>query len=463
MKTSQEQWSIKDLVALYESQMITTNAEYQRGEVWSETQQKKLIDSLFRGYTLPLIYLHDKKTEIAGRRNDSYEIIDGQQRLTAIRRYVQGAFRLFDPKVDNNKAKFPRFLVEIPCAWAGKAFRDLSPELKNSFETTKLLVAEIESDDANEVRDLFVRLQAGAVLNAQERRDAMPGGMNDFILSLGGKPDIIRYPGHEFFKEMMGARPGSDRGKTRQLAAQVTSLLLSQQKADGASFPDVNAMAIDQLYYDNLDFDSDGDDGKRVRETFDLLHRLLRDGRRPRLRGHDVIHAALLVNRLRDEFTPAWQGDFAPVLDAFLENSKGANKVEATDLKYQYWLQYGILTRSNSGRGESITRRHSFYMARMLEAMPSTMPIDPVRKFSKDMREFIYFLRKKRCAVCGRMVQWEDAEVHHVKEHKEGGKTTLDNAALVHKECHPRASKDVEEFAQKWEECGPDNMLCIHL
>ena len=131
-------------------------------------------------------------------------------------------------------------------------------------------------------RDLFVRLQSGSALNAQERRDAMPGGMNDFVLRLGGKPDILKYPGHDYFKAAMGAKPGGDRGKTRQLAAQVTSLLLAQSSAVGATLPDINAAAIDELYHDNLDFDPNGAEARRISKVFDLLHRLLRDGMRPR-------------------------------------------------------------------------------------------------------------------------------------------------------------------------------------
>ena len=116
----------------------------------------------------------------------------------------------------------------------------------------------------------------------------MPGGMNDFVLRLGGKPDLLEYPGHDFFREAMGARPGSDRGKTRQLAAQITSLLLAQRNATGLNLPDINAAAIDQLYYENLDFDADGMEAKQIWEIFDLLHKLLRDGKRPRMGGHEV-------------------------------------------------------------------------------------------------------------------------------------------------------------------------------
>ena len=450
MKTTQAEKPIQDLVTLFKSGMMIANPEYQRGVVWNEPQQKRLIDSLFRGYKLPLLYLHERKDKIAGLRREGLEIIDGQQRLTAIYNYVEGAFRLFNPATENNKANFPRYLLDKPCPWAGKYFHELSPGLQTSLRTTELSLAMIESDDTNEIRDLFIRLQAGSALNAQERRDAMPGGMNDFVLRMGGKPAVARYPGHDFFKEVMGARPSNDRGKTRQLAAQITSLLLVQMRGLGVTLPDINATAIDGLYYENLDFDPDGAESRRIWEVLDLLHRLLRDGKRPRLRGHDAIHAALLVNRLRDDFTPAWQEEFASALDAFVLNLKGASKVEESEPKYIYWSQYGNWTRVNSDRGDNISLRHSFYVAKMLARMPATAPKDPSRQFSEEMRELVYLQQRGTCAVCESGVAWNDSEIHHVKEHQHGGSTVLGNAALVHKQCHPKGTK-AAKFAEEWE------------
>ena len=460
MKTSQDQKPIKHLVQLFKSGMMIANPEYQRGVVWTEAQQKRLIDSLFRGYKLPLLYLHERKDEIAGLRREGLEIIDGQQRLTAIYNYVEGAFRLFDPGTENDKAKFPRYLMDKPCPWAGKYFHELSSKLQQTLQETTLSLAMIESEDTNEIRDLFIRLQAGSALNAQERRDAMPGGMNDFVLRLGDKPVVAKYPGHEFFKKVMGASPGSDRGKTRQLAAQITSLLLAQRREVGVSLPDINATAIDDLYYENLDFDPDAPESRRIWEVFDLLHRLLRDGKRPRLRGHDAIHAALFVDRLRDDFSPAWQEDFASALDAFMLNLKGASKVEESDPKYRYWSQYGTWTRVNSDRGENISLRHSFYVMEMLARMPATAPKDSSRQFSAEMRELIYFQQRKTCAVCETVVSWADAEIHHVKEHHQGGKTALENGALVHKACHPKSAEAVANFAEKWRKMIGSTLQC---
>jgi uncharacterized protein with ParB-like and HNH nuclease domain len=74
--------TVEDLVDLYRAGMLKANPEYQRGVVWSLAQKKKLIDSVMRGYPLPLIYLHHIKKSVAGMQREDLEIIDGQQRIT---------------------------------------------------------------------------------------------------------------------------------------------------------------------------------------------------------------------------------------------------------------------------------------------------------------------------------------------------------------------------------------------
>ena len=60
MELNSDKIKIKDLLELKRNNMLTVNPEYQRGAVWKDPQQKKLIDSVLRGYPLPLIYLHHK-------------------------------------------------------------------------------------------------------------------------------------------------------------------------------------------------------------------------------------------------------------------------------------------------------------------------------------------------------------------------------------------------------------------
>jgi hypothetical protein len=133
MQAEQEKITIHDIIDLYKNKMLTANPEYQRGVVWSATLKKKLIDSVLRGYPLPIIFLHHIRKMVANMQREDFEIIDGQQRITALYEFVEGSFTLFDPVKDDKEAKFPSFLKNQPCPWAGKLFTAMAEELQNQF------------------------------------------------------------------------------------------------------------------------------------------------------------------------------------------------------------------------------------------------------------------------------------------------------------------------------------------
>ena len=99
MKTTTDFLTVEQLVELRKHDMAKPNPEYQRGVVWTTDQQMRLIDSVMRGYQLPIIYLHDIKREVAGRIQESYDIIDGQQRIHALHLFVEGAFSLYEQMI----------------------------------------------------------------------------------------------------------------------------------------------------------------------------------------------------------------------------------------------------------------------------------------------------------------------------------------------------------------------------
>jgi len=232
MQAKPDEITIQALLDLRTNHMLVVNHEYQRGGVWTPAQKKRLIDSVLRGYPLPLIYFHYIEQQAAGFISQRLEVIDGQQRINALADYRDGAFKLFDPKEDEAAARFPDFIKKQPCAWGRKSFDELSSDLKERFLATPLQIVKIEADNANEARDLFVRLQAGMPLTSQEKRDAWPGQFTDFILKLAGKPQVARYPGEAFFTELMSAQKVQDRGKFRQLAAQIAMLYLRRHRDD---------------------------------------------------------------------------------------------------------------------------------------------------------------------------------------------------------------------------------------
>jgi Protein of unknown function DUF262/HNH endonuclease len=445
MKYRPETKTVHDLLQLKAANMLYPNPEYQRAAVWTPAQKKRLIDSVFRGYPIPLFYLHHIAKNVAGAKREDFEIIDGQQRLNALYEYREGAFKTFDPIKDEEEARFPSFVREQPCPWGGKGFDDLTQELQSQMLGTPLSVEFIETDIPNEARDLFIRLQAGMPLNAQEKRDAWPGKFTEYVLRVGGKPEIARYPGHDFFTVVMKAK-NKNRGEFRQLAAQMIMLYLTR-RATGL-LCDINRDSIDSFYHKNLDFDSNSQLAKRFVTILDLLTTLLGDGKRKKVGGHEAIGLVLLVDSLLDDYTASWRAPFADAFDSFRLSVGEAADTRYTERPSEFWLKYGLLTRANSDRADTIERRHQFFAEKMREHI-KPHPKDSTRSFGELERELIYMREGKKCQApgCGVIVLWADAEIHHVKEHSKGGFTSLENGALVHTNCHPKSAKEVANFA----------------
>ena len=93
MRKETSEWSIRMLVDL--QSRIKVDAEFQRGPVWSEAQQALLIDSIFRGFDIPKIYLQ----KLTDGSQHLFNVIDGKQRLTAIWRFVSNDLKLL-PETD---------------------------------------------------------------------------------------------------------------------------------------------------------------------------------------------------------------------------------------------------------------------------------------------------------------------------------------------------------------------------
>ena len=170
----------------------------------------------------------------------------------------------------------------------------------------------------------------------------------------------------------------------------------------------------------------------------------------PKLRGHDAIHAAILIDTLQREYASVWEDKFPGALAAFISNlnlgKQNSNKGEYSE----YWNEYGQRTRVNSDRGENILRRHIFYQRKMLEEMGPIPVLDTKRSFGEVERTTLFFEQDAKCQVCKQKVEFDEMEVHHIDMHSKGGKTDLENGAIVHPQCHPKSEADVEKFRSSW-------------
>ncbi len=98
MQSDPKLLTVREVIELKRNGMLAANPEYQRGSVWVGDQQKRLVDSLFRKYPLPLIYLHHIHNQVGGFSRDGLDVIDGQQRINALFRFSEGSSGFLIPQ-----------------------------------------------------------------------------------------------------------------------------------------------------------------------------------------------------------------------------------------------------------------------------------------------------------------------------------------------------------------------------
>ncbi|ETS32571.1 hypothetical protein BB987_15510 [Photorhabdus temperata] len=158
---------IKSVYADIKDGELDLRPDFQRGEVWTTKKKKLLIDSILREWYIPPIH-----TVSIG--NGKAEVLDGQQRLTAIRDFLDNQFQidgLIEPKDED--------IVELH----GKKFKDLHPDIQRKIERFGITIYEITEYNQGEPSELFYRLNQTIKLTSSEARNAIFGDVRDDISS----------------------------------------------------------------------------------------------------------------------------------------------------------------------------------------------------------------------------------------------------------------------------------------
>lgn len=162
--------SIQEIYRRYRENQIVVNRKYQRKLVWTESEKENLIDSIIKGYPIPLILF----AEFVG--NDGkvyYEILDGLQRLNAIVGFIENEFPLQWEYFDINQLARAK-QAEKDGLFVGRHDGEfLENEKCASFLDYQLAVTSFKVDDEQQVFEIFGRINSGGrQLSNQERRQA---------------------------------------------------------------------------------------------------------------------------------------------------------------------------------------------------------------------------------------------------------------------------------------------------
>ena len=90
----------------------------------------------------------------------------------------------------------------------GLNYDDLPDELRNCFSIYSLDIVLVDDAEGDEVREMFLRLQNGTTLRAQEKRNAYPGEMRDFVRSLASHPffESVAFANSRYTHDLLAAQ-----------------------------------------------------------------------------------------------------------------------------------------------------------------------------------------------------------------------------------------------------------------
>lgn len=181
---------------------LVVNRDYQRGSgIWPNGPSSYFIDTIIGRFPFPKIYMY----EFVNReeRNVRKEIVDGQQRISAITRFY------------NNE-----FALGADSEHAGCRFRDLDDDAQDSFLSYVVSVDVIRSAQRGEILQMFRRMNAYTLpLNEAEKRHSSFQGdfkwfvnefsddLNAFFLEFGvlTSRQIVRMADAAFITECIDA------------------------------------------------------------------------------------------------------------------------------------------------------------------------------------------------------------------------------------------------------------------
>ncbi len=129
--------TIADIYERINDNKLELAPDFQRKFVWTHEHQEQFIDTILKGYPFPEIYVCQSDTDLINLRT-TQTVIDGQQRLTTIKNYIEGTFK--------------KRLKIVP------RFSQLNDNEKENFLQYQIVVRDIGTVENESVREIFGRI-----------------------------------------------------------------------------------------------------------------------------------------------------------------------------------------------------------------------------------------------------------------------------------------------------------------
>jgi hypothetical protein len=414
-----DKWDLKRMCELWKKGRVNLQPEYQRSNVWDDGRRYDLVDTVLRNWPMGLVMLRAYPVEDASNHVlESYDVVDGQQRLTTLFNYLDGS---------------AEWAAKIPAKRHRdfKPYKELTVAVQSRVDEYKVAVALMREYEVGEIQDVYSRLQSGKPLKIGERIKALRSGFREYVKELSAHK-LFKLDQHtnrdsnwnlaaQFFKAAY-TDDAFARVEFLELKGFLTESPVAASKAQKARDRVQKVMTFERKVIDETveaepEFDENVSSARMLKWTFAALMQMLD--------YYSVTGKEHLV---------------AKGLLAYYEAKGRENSIEWT-----CYLRSGRTGRMDTGDVKVCVNQLFGYLLDSSKAEP----LDPSRWFSAKQREEIWGKSGGVCQECGLELSKSNFHADHIKPHSESGATTVENGQALCSSCNLKKGKDVPFRTQK--------------
>ncbi|PNH05928.1 hypothetical protein TSOC_007772 [Tetrabaena socialis] len=464
---------LRSLVDKVDANTLNLEPEYQRDFVWDTKKCMKLLKTVYEGLPMPAVMLYKKYEEGVGNRHD---VVDGKQRLITLYTFVRGCNERF-PRAPTAFKMDPKE-EELADLLNGKAFKDLTIEEQNNIYDYDVQVQYIPEDTSTRiVFRIYENINAGGVEHSdmQLRRAPYHGPyirLLDRLVGGEGKPSALflqlaalseeeQRTAHCLQRTAHRPQPPLTRLAHRpQRTMQAHELALRFFALRRAAIPsNKRPFKTPMRTFLNKELASTDAKGREVplqlkpeeekemTEAFERTVSLV-----DTLGFKAVAEAAMKAGSQRGSSFRRGGGttgagivwdttlvglslalDICPKIGTYTKNAAALQKGYSDMLRSSEWQKAGTTLTQ-----KSFTARLALFKEMVIRpALADDVKLagEP-RAFSRRQAQEAY-ARDPTCAWCGKpIVDLAHAEADHIVPYSRGGRTSLDNCAMLHMQCN---------------------------
>lgn len=412
-------FTIRELRFMEEEGALVIRPDYQRKFVMDSKLSCRLIESILMDVPIPVMYFAEEK-------DNSYSVIDGQQRLTSFISFIKGKFPDGKDFVLSNM----KVLTELN----KKKYSDLSKEFQQKINTTTLHTIIIKKESPEDIKfEIFERLNTGSVrLNEDEIRNVVYRGNYLKLLS--------ELEEDEVFHKLVA----KDNYKKRMIyRGMILRFFALSEKSYLNYKPSIKQFCNKELR-DNRNMSSEKrrEYHHRFKKCLDLVNTVFgKDAFKRFMVGDEDNRDGKWNNNLNMSLFDIQMCGFAnyekhqivPKADLIRESLL---QLMTQDDKFIASIEIGTSDKS------ALQTRFKIWLETLDQIIGENS--GQPRIFPYKIKEQLFYL-DKTCKICGQQIQGiDDAEVDHVIPYSKGGTTILANAQISHRFCNRRKKSNQE-------------------